>query len=377
MLSLPDIATVRLCSLLLSIAFAGVFLVIWRGRREDSYLLHWAASSAIYAAALAVSGFLEMTMGPASGGLIYAVITGSNVLLVTGQRVFDGLKPFRAWMAAFPFAGWLFFTIPGWLAEAGMALPSPASQRVGGTIVLMATVGIFGWLIARGGEAVPARRSRRIAGIALAAYVPTYVIAMALELEGPSLPHFAALLPMLSDQLLLAILYLGLLAMQGERASQALREAAMRDALTGAWNRAGLEAQRPAMLARGAALILLDIDHFKAVNDRHGHGAGDAVLASLSAQVAAIASEGGGALFRIGGDEFIALLPRTEQAQARQLAERMRIAISQDMPGLPPYTVSLGLAMVAPGEDSLTEAIARADQLLYVAKNEGRNRLVS
>ncbi|PWC28084.1 GGDEF domain-containing protein [Teichococcus aestuarii] len=373
MFPLPDVSTVRLCSLLLSIAFTAVFLVLWRGRGEDDHLLHWALSSALYTAVLLGFQLFTDTLPPWPGSLLFASLVGSNLLLISGARVFEGPRPFAAWMLL-PLLGCaLAYSAPFWLAAWGLPLPMPQAGRICGTLGLLAGVCLVGWVLLRGGGA--GWRGRRIAGLAMLGYVPGYVVAILLEFDGAARLNAAALLPMLSDQLLLAVLYLGLLSMPGERAQQTLREAALRDPLTGAWNRAGLEAQRPGLVMAGAALILIDIDHFKSINDRHGHAAGDAVLASLAARAAALAAEQGGWLARLGGDEFVAVLPHASAEEGQLLARRMRGAVAAGGPGLPPYTVSLGLTMVAPGEAGLEHAMARADDRLYQAKALGRDQL--
>jgi diguanylate cyclase (GGDEF)-like protein len=371
--ALPDLSTLRLCSLLLSIAFAGVFMALWRGRREEAYLLHWAGSSASYAGLLLAFAAFGDDLPPLLGGAMYAVLVGSNLLILSGARVFDGRPPFAPWMLLPPALAVLGYAVPVWLVAAGVELPMPGARRIGGTFALAVSMLVVGGALLRDGPT--AMRGRRIAGGALFGYVPGYLVAIALEVSGLNLPNFAALLPMLSDQLLLAILNLGLLAMPGERAQHVLREAALRDPLTGAWNRAGLEVQTPGLVAAGAALILLDVDHFKTINDRHGHAAGDAVLASLAAHVAALASEQAGRLVRLGGDEFVVVLPGATPGQARGLAQRLRSAAAAGAPGLPPYTVSLGLAMVEPGETGLAGALGRADDGLYRAKTMGRDQV--
>lgn len=373
MFPLPDVSTVRLCSLLLSIAFTAVFLVLWHGRREEDHLLYWALSSALYTAVLLAFQLFTDALPPWPGSLFFAALVGSNLLLISGARVFEGQRPFAAWMLLPLLGSVLAYSMPFWLVAWGLALPLPHAGRICGTLGLLAGVVLVGRVLLRGGGA--GWRGQRIAGLAMLGYVPGYVVAILLEFEGTPGLNAAALLPMLSDQLLLAVLYLGLLSMPGERAQKALREAALRDPLTGAWNRAGLEAQRPGLGMAGAALILIDIDHFKSINDRHGHAAGDAVLASLAARAAALATEQGGWLARLGGDEFVAVVPRASAEAGRILAGRMRGAVAAGGPGLPPYTVSLGLAMVAPGDASLDLAMARADARLYEAKAQGRDRL--
>ena len=126
--------------------------------------------------------------------------------------------------------------------------------------------------------------------------------------------------------------------------------------------------------AVGFALVLFDIDHFKAVNDRYGHDVGDEVLK----RVAASAIEGlrsTDLIGRYGGEEFVIILPRTDADTALQIAERVRSRIEASRGGAQPkVTVSLGVATTQ-GDDTGHVILKRADVALYAAKDAGRNRL--
>jgi two-component system cell cycle response regulator len=162
---------------------------------------------------------------------------------------------------------------------------------------------------------------------------------------------------------------------------------ALTDDLTGLYNRRYVLAHLNELLARmaeggsGTAVMLFDIDHFKQVNDRFGHSAGDDVLRELAErslnQVRTVDLVG-----RIGGEEFIVIMPETNLAGAAVVAERLRLAVAdepfvlQDSRYRLPVTVSIGLAVTAPGE-GLDALLKRADDALYAAKNGGRNRVVA
>lgn len=166
-------------------------------------------------------------------------------------------------------------------------------------------------------------------------------------------------------------------------ANRRLRRLAEIDALTGVLNRRAIFRRLRAELGRAerqgsyTALILLDLDHFKTVNDRHGHGAGDRVLRRLGRSLhrASRASDSAG---RIGGDEFLVVLPTTSEAEALGFAERLRqrFARTPTDPSIPPVTASLGVATIAPHAGSdLASALGLADAAMYRAKAEGRNRV--
>ncbi len=160
---------------------------------------------------------------------------------------------------------------------------------------------------------------------------------------------------------------------------RALVQQALTDPLTGAYNRRHLAQQldllaRPGPDVRLNALLAIDIDHFKAINDRHGHAAGDAVLVSCVAALSARKRQSD-MLFRTGGEEFVLLLPRTSAPDARQVAEALRARIA-DAPLLPghPITVSIGVGVQQP-RHSADDWLGAADRALYQAKHNGRNRV--
>ena len=175
-----------------------------------------------------------------------------------------------------------------------------------------------------------------------------------------------------------------LLAMAKERTELRHRTAAMIDPLTGIANRraflhdAGLLAKRHATNPRPTAVLLIDLDHFKSINDRFGHALGDRVLEMFtdSARQSIRSSD---LLGRLGGEEFAALLYDTSRDKAVAAAERMREAfarIAQDVGGRPVCaTVSIGLVHSEEAVLDVPELLAQADQALYFAKENGRNRV--
>jgi diguanylate cyclase (GGDEF)-like protein len=160
--------------------------------------------------------------------------------------------------------------------------------------------------------------------------------------------------------------------------------AAEHDHLTGAWSRRAffrLAERERERVARGGgelSLLVFDVDHFKAINDTHGHPVGDQVLADIVLRAATVI-RGIDACARLGGEEFAVLLPQTGGEQARHVAERLRHTLEQACVraahGLVRYTVSVGIASLLP-EESIAALLARADAALYQAKAAGRNRVV-
>jgi len=167
-----------------------------------------------------------------------------------------------------------------------------------------------------------------------------------------------------------------------ERLRQELEQAALRDPLTGIWNRRHMMQQLQQVLAGKRAqdaafcLILLDVDHFKQVNDSHGHQIGDQVLVALARLLASRLRESD-TLCRWGGEEFMLLLPATLLDNALQLANNLRQTVA-DVDGggaLPAITVSQGVVQHLP-EENLHGLISRVDAALYQAKRAGRNTVI-
>jgi len=165
-------------------------------------------------------------------------------------------------------------------------------------------------------------------------------------------------------------------------ANQHLEELASIDPLTGASNRrhflelAKAEISRAKRLGLALSVIMLDIDFFKSVNDRFGHEAGDKALVAVAATIHATL-RGGDIFARLGGEEFILMLPGQDLPDAFQMAERLRLLIAQnDVPGCPArVTVSAGVAGLENESEEIDDLLRRADQALYLAKNQGRNQV--
>jgi len=172
-------------------------------------------------------------------------------------------------------------------------------------------------------------------------------------------------------------------------ANERLKRLAMTDSLTGILNRGAIlsvledEIRKAARYGHDLAIALFDIDHFKLVNDTHGHAAGDEVIRRFTAACAR-SFRGTDYYGRYGGEEFLAILPEGGVAGASDAAERARAAMEADSftdtklaPGATTYgvTVSVGVARWKQGLDS-DGLIALADAALYLAKDEGRNRVV-
>jgi diguanylate cyclase (GGDEF)-like protein len=254
----------------------------------------------------------------------------------------------------------------------------------------LAAVGALAIWVNRGTIVRPRDLAERALGYSVAALVVTSFMRLAFTLSysgpvrvdlmyvPPPLDSiFAALyavLPMLVSTLMMIVL--------NARLSRQLRMRAINDELTGTMTRRALRELVPGLLdkerhQRDVAVMMIDLDRFKSINDNYGHAMGDAVLRTVGALLQSH-MRADSLLGRYGGEEFVAVIPVNGLHAARHAAERLRLAV-QDADWRSGVrldrgvTVSMGVVLVSPGE-SFDSALQRADEALYRAKRDGRNQ---
>ena len=162
----------------------------------------------------------------------------------------------------------------------------------------------------------------------------------------------------------------------------ALERMAMHDQLTGIYNRHYLIEAAQQKIARASrhkhpiSLLMLDVDHFKAINDSYGHSKGDEVLKEMS-KVLKAQNRAEDIVARFGGEEFVILLDQCDAVAAADKSEKLRQVLEQLTPGGIKITVSIGVAELKPGEECFDDVLKRADLAVYQAKDQGRNCVVT
>jgi diguanylate cyclase len=351
-------------------------LTAWLVRSERLTGLLGAAYSLCWAGALA----LFAQRGTLPPWLSY---TGADVLVLCGFTLLWG-RAYCFDQGRFPLRRWSLVTLLGVLL---LIWAGPAPERMGLRLLLLALFsGVSSFLMI----CYSARSLRQQVGTPLSWLICMLGLAAMLAwgerlLMAQSLPiptqdfvyqsshNIAALLVI---WLITIALQLGQFFMVVLRNTRKLNELSVRDTLTQLLNRRGFEARWQELTTLPRSLLLIDVDHFKQVNDRHGHDVGDRVLCHL-AQIFRNHLGAQACLARVGGEEFAILLPGEDLANAHGRAEYLRSQIAatplHSEQGPLHVTVSIGVAACQGG--SLSDLLKQADLALYLAKRRGRNRV--
>lgn len=377
-----DLNTLMLCSMLVTATCGVLFLLeAWR-RREIASSLWWGIGFACSTVSLlfyiASSAPQLDWLGPVGNGFVVATMS----FIWVGARSFNGRsaaivpalagpclviilpllmsRPLEAWSGAVPF----FFVFSLFSLMAGFEFWRGGANRYQNAMILAVTSSFNGLYYAGRGTV--------------------------LWLTSPDHPFFIAYfgskVATIEVMLLILISSFTLVALGREQTEMALRRAATHDVLTDVLNRrefisrAEQLLQRLALTRAPVTVLVMDLDFFKKINDTYGHPVGDQVLVMFAA-MAKSTIRGSDLLCRHGGEEFVIFLPGVGQRRAIDIAESIRarcaeIAIVTERGTLRP-TISIGVASAPFSQRDLPSLIAEADEALYLAKSEGRNRVAT
>lgn len=358
MFELPDVATLRQCSILCSAAYTVVFFAMGSG---GAWYRYWGCGAFTYCASLILAGSIGEPLPIWALVLTDAVLSFSMALVLAGVRRFDGERAFAPWM-------WVVVVLTAIVPSVVLVVLGPGAVAAS---VWSATIALSSFTLAlpllRNRATDGTARPRRFAGCLLSLYVPVYLTVAVSALTTERMAPLLEAIPYLADQLLFGAANLALLWIPAARAQRELLDMALRDPLTGVWNRAALAARAAKLLVPGRVALLIDVDRFKAINDCHGHAVGDGVLVAIANALQR--GVGGDFVARLGGDEFLVVTDADDTATAM---ERVRRRAGRGEAGLPPWTLSIGAARIEAGDRSIDEVIQRADLLMYRAKDQGR-----
>lgn len=373
-----DPPTMLAISVALAAAAALYLAIEWRSIREPS-LLFWSAGFATISigstlALLRMNGFLLIGIWFANGLLVIA-----HWLFLLGVARFTEVRLKPAWYLVF--IAWLVLLLlpnaPWW--SKAMLL---ANSLLVAVLSLRAS-----WLLAPHGKslsvgAVQLRYVLLAHGLfylakAVTAVVPGTLIDLA-ALQGEIIQ-----ISLVEGAMAIMLIALSMTGSERHRREERIARLAARDPLTALYNRRALEVRAPQLFkdvssARPGALLLIDIDNFKGVNDLHGHLAGDRLLVTLSEMIRAQLPEGALAA-RLGGDEFVILLSSTSHARAialgSALREQFQSAAAQTFATPEAVSLSIGATLFDQPPASLAALIEQGDAALYASKRGGRNNI--
>jgi diguanylate cyclase (GGDEF)-like protein len=378
MISLDLRSVIILCSIL-AVLFSVVLLFLRLSYpRSIRGLGMWAAAPA----AVSLSALLAGLRGQIPD--MYSVV-GANLLLLTGLAFFYfGTQQFFAKAASY--GRWLSViagTAPA-LAWFTLVEPSFTARVLLVTAVSLGMNGMTAMLIWRNGKEVFSTRYTVVVLLIQASVLLLRFLSSLLPLPNEGLfdPSRIQTLYIASYSFTLLGLGIGLILMASDRLRDEFEHAASHDSLTNALLRRTVidaceqELERCRRHGRNMVLLMLDIDHFKVINDTHGHQTGDRVLIDFVGRVTPLLRRFD-KLGRFGGEEFVVLLPETSLEEAQVVAQRIRVRV--ELPGgdLPPITVSIGMTSNHADDANLDVLLGRADKALYMAKEAGRNRIVT
>ncbi|NQD36349.1 GGDEF domain-containing protein [Permianibacter sp. IMCC34836] len=360
-------------------------LLMWLTQRRQQAgqgILTWALSYVAFSLA-----FLLMAMRASTPSTVSVVLPNLLIFLAVGlmtEAVRQALElPLRVrWtMATIVGSVMLIFILVALIG-------SDYQQRVNAISVLMLPLGAYpGWILLRGCE--HDEPARRFLGITFLTIALLMLIRLLTGLSGVHVSQGLHDVSWVHSVFYLAVFVIfyamgiGFMLMARERLMRDLARRATTDALTGAYNRHAFEPIASTALAQidrhqlPVSLLMLDLDHFKTVNDRHGHLAGDYVLKTIT-EIIRQELRAGDVLARYGGEELSVLLPGSDTAAAKRIAERIRHMVETTVLDWHKQsirlTVSVGMA-TAVQREHLLDLIAAADAALYAAKAAGRNQV--
>ena len=377
-----DTPTVAFVTVLVVCLQGGILAALWMIHRDMRGIGYWAIGALMIASGV-LGAFLL------SGALPSAPLVMANIAIVAGFIVtwwgidafFDRRPGYRFGftLLAVSVATIIYFVATGNSRDRVLFLI--------GVFALMSGLRLYSMLR----EVSPGTRfSQIMISLALGAQGIYYLVLATAVFSLPPVEKPLAQIPIygwlfLIPMLLSIVVVFGIVLLVNQTIAMRLQESARRDALTGALTRSALEDVAADELARSRrhglplSLLLLDIDHFKMVNDQHGHAAGDAALRQFAAAVRRCLRRED-VFGRLGGEEFCALLPSTAVGGAAQLAERIRQSVANLAVEAGGHRlslkVSIGVASLGEQGGNWGELVNQADRAMYAAKRAGRNRVI-
>lgn len=363
-----------------NVLIAAVFLAFAKGSKDSASQRWWGTGYLLVATGTILLGLRSFVPDFVSIVLANLLVIASWSCALCGLRAFDR-RPLMLWPGLLAAAVWIALCFDSRFMEAFGSRVMVMSIISAGFSLLWArmlwryhsegltTRAALFWLALAHAATMMVR-----AGLSAAGFVGSFEFVLSLT-DWPKLLEF-------EGALISTVIAMLLLMMTRERAEHRERTIAAQDELTGVFNRRAFMAGGRRLLADASdsgsrvALMVFDLDHFKDINDRYGHPAGDAVIRRF-ADIASVSLRQSDVFARIGGEEFAAIMTGVSPEEAQAIAERVRQAFARNSSAAPEpeMTVSIGLAWADGAEADLGELMKAADGALYAAKRGGRNRV--
>lgn len=386
LVNLVDARTLAFVTCLGGLIMAMTMTGLYLGGTRKPGILHWALGGLLYAMGYLL-GFLLLSIALQVPGWLATSMANNlmslgQIMILLGVQRFLGRKAWY-WALALPLVAFLMALFP--------ALRQFPTPFIIDTVLLSLPCLIAAWMLWRDkqhGMALVQRATATLLGLmGLFLVGRAGYLLLTRAISGSFDQHAMQILAFLTAMVFSFLLTMALVLMVFRSREIHLREVARRDSLTGLRNRYALNeiSHREMSLAQRhefpLSVISIDLDHFKHINDRHGHACGDQVLKQTAIELSDEFRDSD-LLFRVGGEEFLVLLPLTGLDEARTAAERVRQRLAtttlRGKGGEPlQVTASLGVAEIDPGHEDWDSALQRVDLALYRAKESGRNQVVS
>ncbi|MDX9874703.1 MAG: GGDEF domain-containing protein [Spongiibacteraceae bacterium] len=370
--------TLQVATALVLLFSSAAAVLLWLSARSERYTRYWAAGYAAITGGLILSALRGQLPIPLTVIASNALIVAGGAWLVNGTAIYCRRDHWH-WPA-----GTLAALIAALFLVLVYVVPSFRLRVIIIAIYMLSVCVVMATLLWR--HTTPGSRwlQRLLAGL-LAVQVSFYALLASVRLIPTGAADYldapAAFNALYLNALLMIVAVLfGFAALTHRRLSLHLHYAANHDPLTGALNRRALdlEIDHQRSARQPLTLVLLDLDHFKRLNDTHGHHIGDLALIAFTETVRS-GLRRNDSLGRIGGEEFCLLLPATDAMAAAHIVERLRCRVEAiELPEAPAarFTVSAGIATSPPCASDEASLMRAADRALYLAKAAGRNRVI-
>ena len=381
-----DVRTMAFASSVSGFLMAATMLGIYLAGMRSRAVLDWAAAGLAFGIGYLIGHILQSVPVPVPawmvGTLANAAIGLGHGMILVGVQRYLGL---RCWMRPILIVVALILVSSLVFPEARETLRARIVIHSGFYILVDAYAGWLLWRAQRPGMVA----FHRAAALVLLGFAAFLVLRFGYAAFSPALTTSFVQDPFQMAAFLAAMIFgfcitMALVVMMFREKQVELIGLATKDPLTGINNRLGLDqaaARHMAVASENGtplSLMLLDIDHFKRINDEHGHHAGDLALNAVARRIE-MALRDSDTAFRVGGEEFLVLLPGASLQQAGHVAERLRQKISAtSIPAMQQelwLTASLGVVEWRIGRESWQQCMQRVDRALYQAKREGRDRV--